>query len=339
MMISCPFCNRTFVKSLRTHLTVHFKGENALIQAYEQHTNKSVVDLYVNHGKSASEIMNLIRSECNWIKPIKGHILKFLDDNNVVRRKTSEAMKSYYTQNDVWNKDKTKYDHESIMKYANSRTGENNPIHKTTFEQRSYSNAFSKLKREGRLEELEKLKSDISDGVTNWFSHEENYEKYIAAYDAARPKQLTNVRLGVQNYHKRYADLGLPSPNRIAWISNPELIVKSALEQLNMKFQHQWYYARACFDFYLHDYKTIIEVNGTYWHGHESIFENDEMIHPNKKISIKDIKARDEQKRVYLVENGFKLITLWDNEFKTTEDVVKILVEKLEISNVENNIS
>ena len=39
-------------------------------------------------------------------------------------------------ENSVWNKGLTKHDHESIKKYADSRTGKNNPIYSLTEKER-----------------------------------------------------------------------------------------------------------------------------------------------------------------------------------------------------------
>ncbi len=56
-------------------------------------------------------------------------------------RNISEAAKNQSDRDGIWNKGKTKDDHPSIMKYANSRLGKNNPYYTAPgFEERQRKN-------------------------------------------------------------------------------------------------------------------------------------------------------------------------------------------------------
>jgi G:T-mismatch repair DNA endonuclease (very short patch repair protein) len=327
-LIECPFCSRTFQISLKGHLKIHFTGEHILMRACEQYAGVNVAQMYVS-GMSANEIMNAIREKCTWARPIKGHVLKYLDALGVKRRKTSDAMVVYYDRNDIWNKGLTSDDHEGIAKYANSRHGDANPIHKTTSEQRSYTNIINRLKREGRLDELEGLHFRRAKAVREWYDDPENRAKYDKAYDEARTKQKAAVQAGVDAYYAKYAALGVPAPNKVASISGPELIVKDALDALSIKYQHQWYFGRANFDFLLTGLNVVVEENGTYWHAHPSMFPYDDMVHPDKHMTAGDIRKRDEEKRLMLERHGYKLVVVWEHEFSTLEEAVSLLADRL----------
>lgn len=327
----CPFCNKFFEKetseALSRHLHIHF-GKHAVVKAFQQQTNLSVIELYQS-GLSANEISNKIHETFPSLKQNKGIILSFLKENNIERRSTIKAMKSYYDHIDVWNKGLTKEDHPSIASYAQKREGENNPILQFTHEERCAQNIVNKLKREGRFDELEILKQNCSQKTSDWFKDKDNYEKYIKAYDEARPKQIQNVRLGLQAYFQKYADLGLPPPMFALQTSKPEQMIYDALTQMNLEFKHQFYVSKMSYDFFVKEYNTIIEVNGIYWHGHETIFKDENTIHPSKNQTIKEIREYDLQKQLKPLEFGFKVIVIWDNEFDTINNAITLLQKRM----------
>lgn len=154
----------------------------------------------------------------------------------------------HYKKHPVWNKHLTKKDHQGIAKYAVKRRGENNPIHKTTHEQRVQSNYLNVLKREGRTEELNQRLKNYSLKSKGWF--ERNYEKYQIKFDSAREKLLKNSKIGTRKYYEKYSSLGIPAPNKISFISKPELIIKEALSQLCVEFKHQFWFKRHNYDFF-----------------------------------------------------------------------------------------
>lgn len=327
----CPFCDKHFERetsgALARHLHVHFK-KHAVIKAFQQQTNLSVIELYQN-GLSANEISNKICETFPNLKQNKGMILSYLKENNIQRRSTIEAMVHYYDHVDVWNKGLTKEDHPGIASYAEKREGENNPILQFTHEERCAQNIVNKLKREGRLEELEELKQKYSQKTSEWFANEENYAKYIKAYDAARPKQIQNVRDGMHAYFQKYTDLGETPPVFALQTSKPEQMIYDALTQMNLEFKHQFYVDRMSYDFFVKEYNTIIEMNGRYWHGHPTMFKDENAIHPNKHKTIKEIREYDLQKQLKPLKFGFKVIVIWDHEFNSIESVITLLEERM----------
>jgi G:T-mismatch repair DNA endonuclease (very short patch repair protein) len=324
----CPFCNQEINITFRKHLSIHFDKMPRGLYAYETLTGNLITEMYQN-GMSANEIMYKIRNTYDWCKPTKSGILKFLELNNVKRRKTPDAMVSYYDRNDVWNKNLTKLDHPAIMRYAESRHGENNPIHTLTHEERCVFNIVNKLKREGKFEELEVLRQERSDKTKAWFANEENHAKYTKAYDAARPKQKQKVNEGVHAYFAKYAALNQEPPCRIYKISKPEQIFLDALIKLEINFKHQFYIARSSYDFFLKDYNLIVEINGLYWHCHELLFPDENMFHTVKKFTAKQIREYDLQKQQKPLEFGFKVMVIWENEYSNVETAVRLIQDKI----------
>lgn len=336
-MHKCFFCGKSF-KCLGKHNKIHFEGPNATIQAFEKITGESVVELYQS-GKSATEIANIIRDRCVGLFPLKGHVLSFLKEKNITRRKTIDAMLVYYESNPIWNKGLTKEEHESIRRYGESRTGSNNPIHHTTPEQRSYTNYVTKLKRQNRTIELEQHRKSCSDKTSQWFENKENYDLWKEKYDDAREKQKTNVRDGVRKYYEHYAALDQIAPNKLATISKPELKVKAALELLDVKFKQQWYYARRSFDFFLADYRLVIEVNGMYWHAHPTQFPDENTVHPDKNVTVKQIRENDEFKKNLIIDAGLNFFVIWENDAQVVEHIVDLLRDKLSSLSQESALS
>lgn len=63
---------------------------------------------------------------------------------------------------------------------------------------------------------------------------------------------------------------------------------------------------------YLHN-KKIIEFYGDYWHGNPKIYSNDALI---RKKKIIDVWQHDAQKVKDLIENGYEVLIIWENEYK-----------------------
>jgi len=328
-MKKCPLCDKEF-KVLPQHLTaIHSIKKPVYSHLYEILTDDSIENLY-NKGMSASQIAESINNKFNWASEQKSGVLKFLKLYSINIRSTKEAMKIWASNNQPWNKGLTQDDHDSIKSYSIKRLGKNNPIHKTTFEQRSKTNYLNKLKSQNRNDELKKHIENIKIKTKSWYEDHKNKEKYLIAYDNARHKQKENVNIGVKNYYIKYAKLGIPAPNKIFKISKPEKIIFDSLNELNIKFQHQFYVCGKSYDFYLNDFNLIIEVNGIYWHAHESIFPDGNKIHPDKKISINEIRKLDEQKFNVVLNHGYKISILWENEFSDIESGKKLIKNLIE---------
>ncbi|WHF52511.1 very short patch repair endonuclease [Chryseobacterium gotjawalense] len=86
-------------------------------------------------------------------------------------------------------------------------------------------------------------------------------------------------------------------------------------------------------DIVLKKYKTVIFVNGCFWHGHQDCRY---FVMPKTRTEfwsekIKGNKERDQRNTALLQEEGWNVITVWECELKknTVEDTVKLLTEKI----------
>lgn len=73
---------------------------------------------------------------------------------------------------------------------------------------------------------------------------------------------------------------------------------------------------RLVFDFFLPDYETLVEVNGTYWHCDPRIFKETDVVQfPGKQPkTAKDVWARDKAKLQVATTQNYKTITLWEKD-------------------------
>lgn len=86
-------------------------------------------------------------------------------------------------------------------------------------------------------------------------------------------------------------------------------------------------------DIVLKKYKTVIFVNGCFWHGHQDCRY---FVMPKTRTEfwsakIKGNKERDQRNTVLLQEEGWNVITVWECELKKNnfEDTIKLLIQKI----------
>jgi very-short-patch-repair endonuclease len=91
---------------------------------------------------------------------------------------------------------------------------------------------------------------------------------------------------------------------KINRISKAEIRVKEYLESKNIKFIMQYVYPLGIADFYLSDYKIIIQCYGSYWHSLPSYIE------------------RDKKQNQWFKDNGYKIIIL--NSERVLEDIKEV---------------
>lgn len=93
-------------------------------------------------------------------------------------------------------------------------------------------------------------------------------------------------------------------------------------------------------DIVLPKYKTVIFVNGCFWHGHEGCKY---FVYPQNnaefwKNKIKTNIERDLMKEKQLTELGWRIVTIWECQLKPKrrEETLLKLLEKLEAINESN---
>lgn len=98
--------------------------------------------------------------------------------------------------------------------------------------------------------------------------------------------------------------------------------------------KNQEYFIKEKNKFFQYDYtdlerKKIIEYNGDMYHANPKIYESKDTPHPFRKwLTSKDIWEYDEEKINAAKENGFKVLVIWDSDYRKNPE--KILQECLD---------
>lgn len=118
-------------------------------------------------------------------------------------------------------------------------------------------------------------------------------------------------------------------------VSKPEKFVRKVLKEAGYEFTTNQFVAGFNFDIVLPD-KTIIEVNGDMWHANPLYYSADDLI--MNKLKASDLWDKDLRKKTKVEELGYTVVYIWENETKTTEDLLLKLIHK-RISNekISNN--
>ena len=90
-----------------------------------------------------------------------------------------------------------------------------------------------------------------------------------------------------------------------------ETATYQALEELGIAFDRQRYLGPFRVDAYIPDSKMVIECLGDYWHSNPRRFPNGPVSVPQKEIAV-----RDQTRRMWLKDHGFRLVELWECDIK-----------------------
>jgi G:T-mismatch repair DNA endonuclease (very short patch repair protein) len=111
--------------------------------------------------------------------------------------------------------------------------------------------------------------------------------------------------------------------------SKLELNFEKYLKLLQIDYQHNFYIGRNQFDFKILNTNILIEINGDFWHANPSLYlENDTIPFPSKgNIKVSDIWKKDKKKLDLAKNNGYCIITFWENFLKNKSE--KEILEKI----------
>lgn len=121
--------------------------------------------------------------------------------------------------------------------------------------------------------------------------------------------------------------------------SSLESRVEKTFIENNIKFEPQYNVENYFFDFLIFK-NVLLEVNGDYWHANpEKYLKEDEIKFPgNKFIKAENIWLKDKIKKETGLNNGYRVIYLWESEIKkmTDEELLKFIRKEVEYENKEN---
>jgi len=122
--------------------------------------------------------------------------------------------------------------------------------------------------------------------------------------------------------------------------TKPEEIVRKYLFSQGFRYRKNVKKLPGTPDIVLPKYKTVIFVNGCFWHGHDC--PKGKLPETNKekwKKKIDENKKRDEKNYKLLKEKGWKVIIVWECEIKNkkyAEITLKLLKNKINGLNTQN---
>lgn len=73
-------------------------------------------------------------------------------------------------------------------------------------------------------------------------------------------------------------------------------------------------------DGFVKELNLIIEYNGDVFHGNPKLFKDTDQCHPFKKDTAKDLYLKTLLKEQQLKRIGYKVLTIWENDYKTNKD-------------------
>jgi len=98
--------------------------------------------------------------------------------------------------------------------------------------------------------------------------------------------------------------------------TKPEVLVRKYLFSRRLRFRKNDKRYPGCPDIILPKYRTIIFVNGCFWHGHENCTKSS-LPKTNKHFwenKLRLNKERDDKNHKTLLNEGWKVITIWECE-------------------------
>lgn len=100
--------------------------------------------------------------------------------------------------------------------------------------------------------------------------------------------------------------------------TKPEILVRKYLFSRGLRFRKNDKRLPGHPDIVLPKYKTVILINGCFWHGHEGCkyFKLPETNRSFWEAKINRNRARDKETNDELLKNGWKIITIWECELK-----------------------
>lgn len=94
--------------------------------------------------------------------------------------------------------------------------------------------------------------------------------------------------------------------------------VATILAQLGMTYQTSKTLERRVFDFFLPDYSTLIECDGTFWHADPRFFPNREGLYEVQKRSVVNDRQKDEIAR----NKGYRLLRFWEYDVYHNRELI-----------------
>lgn len=214
-----------------------------------------------------------------------------------------------------------RYDPSELAKKASKTCKENSNL--TTTLEYYTSRGYTQKEAEEALSErqttfsLEKCieKYGEEDGYQKWLERQEKWQITLNSKSDEEKQEINKKKLP-----------------KIGRISNAEKEIYDILKETYPYIKKQ-YSIPIKDSIYNYHYdiiinNKIIEYNGDYWHCNPNKYKETDMIKRNNKIiSVKEIWNKDAHKHQVAIDNGYKLLVIWEHDYKTNpkETILKCI--------------
>ena len=185
-----------------------------------------------------------------------------------------------------------------------------------------------------KSEDIKKKKADTFTehyGVDNIWKTAGYNKKMAELHPDSHQEHMKKLQEGCQKFWDNLTEDGLcdwvqkttNGRSENYYHSSLEIRFCSLLEQLNISYTRQFHINknRHPYDFHLCDSKIVIEINGNFWHANPLYYNEDDIVNlPGQKLKAKEVWNRDKKFTDFAENNGYKVITIWEDEFKKTDE-------------------
>jgi very-short-patch-repair endonuclease len=176
-------------------------------------------------------------------------------------------------------------------------------------------------------------------GVDNIFK-DTNFKKWIlennfAWKNLSKEENESRVKKQTESMKKYWQHLTDEQKNKLfsyGGTSNLETMISNSLNDLSIGYTTQFLLKGKLFDFRINNTNILLEINGDYWHCNPEKYDINETIKfPGRISKVSDIWKKDDIKREMAESNGYKVIYIWESEIKNTDNIIQLILSKLNI--------
>jgi G:T-mismatch repair DNA endonuclease (very short patch repair protein) len=214
--------------------------------------------------------------------------------SNIVKRKKEETFKEHYGTNNIW-KSKAYYRwlHQHMME---------------KFGKKSLPNRYGGMSNWWKLQTKEYRKAVGKQLRMN----------YLKWYDS-----LTDEQRIIHNQSKAHE---IVSRNT----SSLESRVSALFSKMGIPFIHQFWVNCKSYDFRIQGTRSLLEINGDFWHANPSIYLPDDLLsHPEGKKPASAIWEKDQKKKENAERYGYKVVVLWESEMKVSDEELLVMLTEI----------
>jgi hypothetical protein len=177
--------------------------------------------------------------------------------------------------------------------------------------------------------EINILKGVTLDNYINRLGEEEGIKQFF--------KRIQKTSSGVSKIQKEFSSILFEKIKDIVNVEKVYFVPKTtefgSCDLINKKYYK--------YDFVISDLKICIEFNGDYYHANPRFYSKNDIISFFKKsYNVDDIWKYDENKKLCLVNRGFKYLYVWEYDWKNNKlEILNFLVDYIKIQKEKLNES